>query len=60
MNETNKQPTPPNLTLIGSREGLPALDDVIALYKHLTGKDPSPEELASAKTRMDAIRARQQ
>jgi hypothetical protein len=40
---TNVQP--PILHLIGPRVGPPTLDDLIALAKALTGRDPTPEEI---------------
>ena len=30
-------------------QGLPSLEDLIAVSKKLTGRDPTPEELAGAK-----------
>ena len=43
----------PILNLTGPRIGAPTLDDIIALSKKLTGRDPTPEEIAKAKAMFD-------
>jgi hypothetical protein len=45
---TSSKPKP-SLTLVGSGRGKPTLDDLTALYFKLTGKTPTPEELALAR-----------
>jgi len=39
----------PQLHMTGSKDDKPTLDDLIALSKALTGREPTPEELADAR-----------
>lgn len=50
MAETTK----PALNLVGPQDGLVTLEDLAAMYKQLTGKDPTPEDLDAAKAVLDA------
>jgi hypothetical protein len=43
------QATKPALYLAGWNEGILTLDDLIALYKKVTGKDPTPGDLEEAR-----------
>jgi hypothetical protein len=36
----------PNYTIVGQRIGAPTIEDLIALTVHLTGTQPTPEEIA--------------
>ena len=47
-------PTKLDYLIAGSGSGLPTLDDLIAMSKALTGRDPTPEELAEAKSLLDS------
>jgi predicted ester cyclase len=38
-----------SLYLVGSEKGLPTLDELIALARKLTGRDPTPEEIEAAR-----------
>lgn len=38
----------PILHLTGPREGSPSFDDLMDLYRGLTGKEPTPEQLVEA------------
>jgi len=40
---------------VGQKEGAPTLDALIALTKKLTGRDPTPEEIAHARQRMSTF-----
>ena len=42
------KPQKPQLILTGSENSAPTLDDLIKLTKALTGRDPTPEEIADA------------
>jgi hypothetical protein len=50
----SKRPEKPISYLAGQKEGPPTLDALIALTKKLTGRDPTPEEIAEARATMDA------
>lgn len=39
----------PTLNLTGPQVGPPTIDDLIALAKRLTGRDPTPSEIDKAK-----------
>jgi hypothetical protein len=43
----------PALYLTGPSKGPPTIDDITALYKSLTGRDPTPEELAESKAMLE-------
>ncbi len=36
----------PRLILTGQHEGPPSVDDLIALFKKLTGREPDPADIA--------------
>lgn len=38
----------PELVIVGSKDHAPTIDDIKALVKQLTGKDPTPDDLAAA------------
>jgi hypothetical protein len=40
---------------VGPPDGLPTLDDLVALFRQLTGREPSAEDLAAAKAEMAAL-----
>ena len=44
------------LHLAGTNDGAPTLDDLIIMAKSLTGRDPTPEEIAEAKELLDKRR----
>lgn len=44
----------PTLHLTGPAKGPPTVDDIMQLYKDLTGREPTPEEYASVKAKIDA------
>jgi hypothetical protein len=44
MAETKKA----ELYLTGPREAAPTVDDLVALFRRLTGKEPTAEEVAAA------------
>ena len=52
MTETQKL----NFTMVGSRTGVPTLEDMIALATHL-GHEPTPESIARCKMKLDAALA---
>ena len=41
------------LHLTGLRVGGPSFEDIIALFRSLTGREPMPEDLAKAKAAYD-------
>ena len=43
-----KKPQTPQLILSGSHHSAPTLQDLIELTKALTGRDPTPDEIADA------------
>jgi hypothetical protein len=42
---TKPTPTKPELFLTGRRTGGPTADDLLALFRKLTGREPSPEDV---------------
>jgi hypothetical protein len=42
------------LHLAGSENGLPTLDDLVAMAKALTGRDPTPEEIEVSRALLEA------
>ena len=48
-----RKPKKPQLTIVGSENDTPTLDDLITLTKALTGRDPTPEEIADAQAILD-------
>jgi hypothetical protein len=40
--------TKPTLLLVGPKDGMVSLDDLIVLFEQLTGKDPTPEDVEEA------------
>jgi hypothetical protein len=60
---TAKKPKKPHIFFAGQKalcqkgeDGLPTLESLIALTKYLTGRDPTPIEIAQAQAIWDAIR----
>ncbi len=49
---TEREKTKPDFTMIGSRDGVPSLDDIVRLVKHLTGQPPSEACIAEIKAQM--------
>ena len=47
--------TKPILHLTGPHDWPPSLDDLVDLYVQLTGKTPTPEQLAEAQARFAKI-----
>jgi hypothetical protein len=47
------------LYLTGQRNGAPTLDDITALFRKLTGREPTPEDVATSKALLDAHLATQ-
>lgn len=41
--------TKPELTLVGPSKGAPDLQDIIELYRKLTGKEPTAQDIEDAK-----------
>jgi hypothetical protein len=39
----------PALTLVGPRVGGPTIQDIVALFKSLTGREPEPADVEKAK-----------
>lgn len=39
----------PHLYLTGPQDGGPTFDDMMALFRMLTGREPTPEQVAEAK-----------
>jgi hypothetical protein len=46
-------PQKPILYLVGSKDEPPRLDDLLALFRRLTGREPTPEDLAQAKRELE-------
>lgn len=44
----------PTLTLTGPKDVGPTPDDLIALYRKLTGRDPSPDDIADLRKKYEA------
>ncbi len=45
----------PELHIVGPSKGAPTSEDIGALYKSLTGKDATPEELERVKRRLEQL-----
>jgi len=52
--ETETESTKLALHLTGPSKGPPTVDDIMALVKSLTGRDPTPEEYVSSKAKIEA------
>jgi hypothetical protein len=52
---TRKLPDKPKFYLAGDGKGPPTLGDVLALYRCLTGKEATPEEIEKAKQKIAAF-----
>ena len=39
--------------LTGRRHGPPTLDDILAMFRRVTGREPSPEEIDEARVKHD-------
>ena len=46
--------TKPVLHLAGSVNGAPTLEQLIAMTKKITGRDPTPEEIEAARKMLDS------
>ena len=42
----------PSLYLVGSGDGPPTADDILALFRAVTGREPTPEDEAKARAIM--------
>jgi len=57
MARTPPATTKPELYLTGPRTGGPTVDDILRLFKRLTGRDADPEDVAAVKATLDKRRA---
>ncbi len=51
------KPEKPTFYLAGQEDGPPTLDQLVALAKRLTGRDPTPEEIEEARTLLNGPKA---
>lgn len=44
----------PKFLLTGPKDGPPTVEDLVALFRQLTGRDPSPGEIEQVREKSDA------